>query len=378
MHKCPNCGTEFEGKFCPECGNGWQDEKTCPKCGATLGGSAKFCNECGYSFLPPKKENAVLAAGKKALGWAKAHTKVVALVAVALIVAIVLLSLIPTFIAMQTNGTYYAYYNGEYDEDDYITMKFGKWTDSEGDEGTYKIKNGTVTFYIDASELGELGELFGADSSGKIELFSGTVKNGVLTVQEVTTTSTYVSKSHKHKYGDWTTTREATCTTDGVLSRSCACGLTETQPIAATGHTFGDWRVTTEPACEEEGEREHTCTMCGLTETEILPATGHTFGDWKVTTEPTCEEEGEREHTCITCGLTETEILPALGHDFTTENLCVRYETCGTVWEYTEGLAFSEITKNNELVAYSVAGIGDATDSAVSYTHLTLPTNREV
>lgn len=51
MHKCMNCGTEFEGKFCPECGTPWQEEKTCPQCGAKLSGSAKFCNECGYSFL---------------------------------------------------------------------------------------------------------------------------------------------------------------------------------------------------------------------------------------------------------------------------------------------------------------------------------------
>ena len=23
MHKCTKCGTEFEGKFCPECGTKW-------------------------------------------------------------------------------------------------------------------------------------------------------------------------------------------------------------------------------------------------------------------------------------------------------------------------------------------------------------------
>lgn len=50
MTKCSKCGTEFEGKFCPECGNRAHGQKTCPECGATIGESAKFCNECGYSF----------------------------------------------------------------------------------------------------------------------------------------------------------------------------------------------------------------------------------------------------------------------------------------------------------------------------------------
>lgn len=50
QHKCFKCGTKFDGNFCPECGEKWQESKTCPKCGATLAGNAKFCNECGYSF----------------------------------------------------------------------------------------------------------------------------------------------------------------------------------------------------------------------------------------------------------------------------------------------------------------------------------------
>ncbi len=50
MHKCSKCGMEFDGNFCPRCGERFAEEKTCPKCGATLSGSAKFCPECGHSF----------------------------------------------------------------------------------------------------------------------------------------------------------------------------------------------------------------------------------------------------------------------------------------------------------------------------------------
>lgn len=50
MHKCNQCGTEFEGKFCPECGTRFPEEKFCPVCGTTLAANTKFCPECGHSF----------------------------------------------------------------------------------------------------------------------------------------------------------------------------------------------------------------------------------------------------------------------------------------------------------------------------------------
>ncbi len=55
MHKCSNCGTEFEGKFCPECGAKFNDDKVCPECGITLPGQTKFCPECGHYFIESQK-----------------------------------------------------------------------------------------------------------------------------------------------------------------------------------------------------------------------------------------------------------------------------------------------------------------------------------
>lgn len=52
MNKCPNCGTEFEGRFCPECGKSVSNEKLCPNCKALVPSGAKFCKECGFSLIP--------------------------------------------------------------------------------------------------------------------------------------------------------------------------------------------------------------------------------------------------------------------------------------------------------------------------------------
>ena len=83
-----------------------------------------------------------------------------------------------------------------------------------------------------------------------------------------------VCTDHAHAFGDWTVTTPATCTADGVETRSCACGETETRTIPATGHTFGDWTVTTPATCTADGVETRTCA-CGETETRAIPATGH-------------------------------------------------------------------------------------------------------
>ena len=84
--------------------------------------------------------------------------------------------------------------------------------------------------------------------------------------------------SHTHAFGAWTVTTPATCTTDGVETRSCACGETETRIIPATGHAFGAWTVTTPATCTTDGVETRSCA-CGEAETRIIPATGHVDAD---------------------------------------------------------------------------------------------------
>ena len=49
-----------------------------------------------------------------------------------------------------------------------------------------------------------------------------------------------ICTAHTHQFGEWEVTTPATCTTDGVETRSCACGETETRAIPATGHVDAD------------------------------------------------------------------------------------------------------------------------------------------
>ena len=259
MHKCFKCGTEFEGKFCPECGTQWLETKNCPQCGAALAGSAKFCNNCGYSFVESaeakrkKQPSKIGVFFKKVWAWIRAHLKVIIPTACSLVVAIVICSLIPTFIAMGVNGTYYAYSFDEkgeivYSEKDYITLSSGKWKDSDGNKGTYSRSGKNVTLkYRDqaAEDFGDIMGDLGVEIPTEVKL-KATVVNGLLT--DGTREEIYVTKRHKHKYGKWEVTKEPTCTLKGEQKHSCACKKFETDAVAPKGHTLND---------------DYVCTVCG-------------------------------------------------------------------------------------------------------------------
>lgn len=277
MHKCNNCGHEFEGKFCPECGASADESKTCPECGATLASNAKFCNQCGYSFEGKpaaadsgnKKPSAVKELFIKAWAWIKTHKKIVIPVTAFVVVAVILLSLIPTFILASKNGTYYAYepYSDNLDKESYIILTTGKWKDEDGETGTYKVNGDKVTFYV----------TFGGS---KEELFTGTLKNGVLKYGEDGIEEVFVSGKHKHSYGDWKDGAAATCTKDGTQTGTCFCGKTSERVVeAAKGHTAEKWTTTKKPTCIEKGIKETLCTVCGQTVTEDIPELGHMIID---------------------------------------------------------------------------------------------------
>lgn len=61
MHKCINCGNEFDGNFCPACGERANTPVFCPGCGAKVSNGASFCSNCGSrisSSTPPAQADA--------------------------------------------------------------------------------------------------------------------------------------------------------------------------------------------------------------------------------------------------------------------------------------------------------------------------------
>lgn len=43
--RCPNCGQEFTGTFCPNCGRASRPQRFCPQCGSRAEGN--YCSFCG-------------------------------------------------------------------------------------------------------------------------------------------------------------------------------------------------------------------------------------------------------------------------------------------------------------------------------------------
>ena len=148
--------------------------------------------------------------------------------------------------------------------------------------------------------------------------WQATSANTVMTVAELAVYGIPGGEApHEHSFGEWTVTKEATCTEAGVETRTCECGETETREIAALGHDYE--AVVTAPTCTEGGYTTYTCSRCGdsyvADETAALGHTEEIIPGKAATCTETGLTEGKK---CSVCGeiLVAQEEIPALGHDF--------------------------------------------------------------
>lgn len=103
-------------------------------------------------------------------------------------------------------------------------------------------------------------------------------------------------EAHTHTWSEWISSKEATCDTKGLKTRSCDCGEKEDILIAALGHNLGEWIVINEALCEIDGIKERYCSECSFNETQSIDAITHTEGEWIV-------KNNEKHFLCIHCGI---------------------------------------------------------------------------
>lgn len=117
--------------------------------------------------------------------------------------------------------------------------------------------------------------------------------------------------AHEHQYSANLTTNP-TCTEEGVMTYTCSCGDSYTEPYPKLEHQY-EKEITREATCAEEGEKTVRCTVCGEEiSKEPTPVKEHQAGDSKVTVEPTLFKEGVSETYCKDCGaLMTSESVPA-------------------------------------------------------------------
>ena len=121
-----------------------------------------------------------------------------------------------------------------------------------------------------------------------------------------------------HEFGEWKVTKDATCTVDGVETRTCNyCSAKEERVIKAEHKGFGEWNVVTPATCTTKGTQQRVCADCGKVESSNINATGHSLVKQAVKA-PTCTESGYREYNiCSNCDYTTfAGMVDPYGHYF--------------------------------------------------------------
>lgn len=151
--------------------------------------------------------------------------------------------------------------------------------------------------------------------------------------------------AHEHSWNDGEIVKEATCTEEGKLLRTCTeCGKTDTVAIPMRDHT-----PVVDPAvpatCLENGSTEGShCGECGkvFVAPEVIPTLGHTWNEGVVTKEPTTTSAGMKTYTCVICGDTYTEKLHILDLQISPNN---EYDIYRSGSFYIKGSLFDGVSR---------------------------------
>lgn len=134
-----------------------------------------------------------------------------------------------------------------------------------------------------------------------------------------------------------------TCTETGLTAGShcsvCGAVIIKQETISATGHSFGEWTVSKEATCTEKGTESRTCSICGANDNRDITEFGHNYIATVVP--PTKTEPGYTTHKCSRCGNSYNDAI---------------VEATGSI-----GLAYTD----NGNGTCTITGIGDCTDTDI-------------
>ncbi len=105
------------------------------------------------------------------------------------------------------------------------------------------------------------------------------------------------------------TAKEPNCEEDGLLEEVCweCTTVLKNVPLPALGHEFGDWLTTKGATCQHKGLQEKTCSRCAKIETRELKIVGHSYGDWWISKSASPGQSGVKQRDCIWCSKSETK-----------------------------------------------------------------------
>ena len=143
-----------------------------------------------------------------------------------------------------------------------------------------------------------------------------------------------------HSFTKYEKSKEADCINNALETATCdhkGCGKTDTRerPNTKLGHEFlpENYSYNNDAKCGIDGTQTAKCTRCDATDTITAPGTAlkHKFTNYKESKPATCLTNAEETATCDNgCGATDTREVPnsALGHTANNFNHNVGTETC--------------------------------------------------
>ena len=159
-------------------------------------------------------------------------------------------------------------------------------------KSSYENKNGYVKYWDEASQAPYLFnaskgifltyddersakikcEIAGSAGIRGIMVFDYCTTDGIGIFDNMRSWIDAASGPHEHSYSR-TLTKLPSCMEDGIITYTCECGDSYTEPYPMIGnHSWNEWEIVTEATETENGLKQRTCRRgCGAVETEVIP-----------------------------------------------------------------------------------------------------------